>query len=105
MIRINQIKLSIKDSESNIDKKIRKLLKLNDKTVFEYTIVKKSIDARRKDQLMYIYSVDVILKDIDEFSLLKKINNNNIMLTNKIKYVFPEIGNINQRIIIVGSGL
>lgn len=104
MIRINQIKLSIKDSESNIDKKIRKLLKLNDKTVFEYTIVKKSIDARRKDQLMYIYSVDVILKDNDEFSLCKKINDNNIMLTNKSKYVFPEIGNINQRIIIVGSG-
>lgn len=104
MIRINQIKLNIKDSESNIDKKIRKILKLNDKTTFEYTIVKKSIDARHKDQLMYIYSVDVDLKDINEASILKKINNNNIMLTNDYKYVFPVINNNNQRIIIVGSG-
>lgn len=104
MIRINQIKLNINQSEEKLRDKICKTLKLNDNISFDYEIVKKSIDARKKEQLMYIYSVDVVLKNINEASVLKKIHDNNIMLTNRTKYAFPAVSDNSKQIIIVGSG-
>lgn len=108
MIRINQIKLPIDAGEDALHKKIAALLKTKDYS-FE-RIVKKSIDARDKDNLMYIYSVDISCKN--EKTLLKKINNKNIMETKDSKYIFP-VKNIfikngvqecYERPVIVGAG-
>lgn len=85
MIRINQIKLPIDTGEDKLNKKIASLLKTKDYS-FE-RIVKKSIDARDKDNLMYIYSVDVKCKN--ERDVLRKVHNNNIMVTETEKYIFP----------------
>lgn len=111
MIRINQIKLNINETmhdgleEKNLNKKIRRLLKLKDNVSFEFEIVKKSVDARKKEQLMYIYSVNVTVKNTGEKEIIKKLHDNNIMLINEEKYVFPQVNSdINKRIIIVGSG-
>ncbi len=104
MIRINQLKLNINQPESRLHDKIRKALKLSDNITFDYEIVKKSIDARKKEQLMYIYSVEVVLKNTNEAVVLKKLHDNNITSTNANKYTFPPVGNSSQRIIIVGSG-
>ncbi len=104
MIRINQLKLSIKSSEASLRDKIKKALKLNDSTVFDYEIVKKSIDSRKKEQLMYIYSVDVVLKNTNETAVVKKLHDNNIMLTDRANYEFPNVSDSTQRVIIAGSG-
>lgn len=93
MLRINQIKISIKDildltREQEIallSKKASKILKGS--KIQALTIIKKSIDARDKQNLLYIYSVDVICED--EKNILKKVHNKDIMLTNSIKYQFP----------------
>lgn len=108
MIRINQIKLPIDAGEDILHKKIAALIKTRDYS-FE-KIVKKSIDAREKDNLMYIYSVDISCKN--EKVLLKKINNKNIMETKSEEYEFPvknifinDIGQAcNIRPVIVGAG-
>lgn len=47
MIRINQIKLDIGTDEKILNSKIQKLLRLKNSN-FTYSIVKKSIDARKK---------------------------------------------------------
>ena len=49
MIRINEIKLSLDEDESLLKKKASKILKINEKYITKYTIFKKSIDARKKD--------------------------------------------------------
>lgn len=93
MLRINQIKISIKDildltREQEIallSKKASKILKGS--KIQALTIIKKSIDARDKQNLLYIYSVDVICED--EKNILKKVHNKDIMLTNSKKYQFP----------------
>ena len=54
MIRINQIKLDIGTDEKILNSKIQKLLRLKNSS-FTYSIVKKSIDARKKEHIMYIY--------------------------------------------------
>ena len=93
MLRINQIKISLKDildltREQEIallSKKASKILKGS--KIQALTIIKKSIDARDKQNLLYIYSVDVICED--EKNILRKVHNKDIMLTNSKKYQFP----------------
>ena len=105
MIRINQLKLSIERQEKELEALIRKTLKLKPDNKFTYEIVKKSIDARKKEQLLYIYSVNVKPTNFKENDIIKKLHNNNIMSINEEKYKFPEINaNKDSQIIIIGSG-
>ncbi len=59
MIRINEIALSLDEDESQLKKKAAKILKINEKYIKKYTIYKKSIDARKKDDVRFTYSLDV----------------------------------------------
>lgn len=87
MIRINQIKIPVqKDETTALEKKIYKLLKT--KQPYTYQIVRKSLDARDKANLLHIYTVDVEIRDFSKIPS-EIIDNKNIMLTNKKKYVFP----------------
>lgn len=69
MIKINQIKLPVTHSDEALKKKIIKMLKLNAKTGFTYRILKKSLDARKKPELFYTYSVAV---ELDDTKIAKK---------------------------------
>ena len=71
MIKISQIKLPIGHKETDLDNKIRKILRLDKKQNFSYEIVKRSIDARNKPELSYVYTVEV--KIASEEKILKKI--------------------------------
>ena len=103
MIRINQIKLQINHSEKELVRAIKKALKIKNDVRFTYSIVKKSIDAR-KQPVMYSYSVNVNIDD--ESTIVKKVNNKNIMLTEPVFYK-PKVNGeneLNTRPIVVGSG-
>lgn len=111
MIRINQIKLNVNHSEQMLQKAIEKSLHLHAKSDYDYKVVKKSIDSRHKPDIRYVYSVDVTIKGYDrqqEEKIVKKINNNNIMLTQEANYVFPELKKelprLNYPPVIVGMG-
>lgn len=77
--------------------KISKALRLKEDG-FSYKIVRKSIDSRHKPDIFIVYSVDVTLHGADgkavdsvyEERIVKKVNNNNIMLSKTIKYQEPE---------------
>lgn len=107
MIRISQIKVPIVHNEETIRVKIEKIIKTKDFTIEK--IIKKSIDARDKQELLYIYTVDIAVKD-DNIILSKYRNNNNIMLTKDNIYKFPftqidsNTSNNFQRPIIIGAG-
>ena len=75
MIKINQIKLPVTHSDEALKKKIIKMLKLNAKIGFTYRILKKSLDARKKPELFYTYSVAVELDDTknSEAAIVKSI--------------------------------
>lgn len=102
MIRINQIKLPVTHDTVQLEQKIKKALKLKADTPFQYQIVKKSIDARKKPDLFYVYSVDV--ETADDQKILKKVNNNNVMSIKVKKYVLPEVINSSRTPVIAGAG-
>ena len=105
MIRINQLKLAINQPESMLETAIRKQLKLAKHHEFDYEIIKRSIDSRKKDNLLYVYAVDVTGINFSENEVLKKLHDNNIMSTSREKYAFPSVNSSKEKeIIIIGSG-
>lgn len=71
-------------------------------------IVKRSVDARKKEDIKYIYTVDVRLPDGDkaEKKLAARLNNPNIIYTTPVEYHVPEPGKevLSGRIVVAGSG-
>lgn len=105
MIRINQLKLDISAQVEQLEALIRKTLKLKPDSKFTYEIIKKSIDARKKEQLLYVYSVNVSPINFSEAEILKRVHNNNIMSINEGKYCFNVTStDTNRQIIIIGTG-
>lgn len=96
MIKINQIKLPVTHSDEALKKKIIKMLKLNAKTGFTYRILKKSLDARKKPELFYTYSVAVELDDTknSEEAIVKRANSSSVLIYKEKEYRIPAHGNI-----------
>ena len=103
MIRISQLKLPITHTKAQLEKKIAKALK-NPGNSFTYEIRKQSLDCRHKNDKIFVYTVDVTIRD--EQKLVKKVNNNNIMLIKEKPYKFPSPGEtpLLHSPVIVGSG-
>jgi len=104
MLRISQIKVPIKHDMDSLRQRIKKIIKTSDFTIEE--IVKKSIDARDKNDLMYIYTVDISVEQEDKI-IFKNKNNNNIMSTKMFEYKFPyniKDGLNYSRPVIIGAG-
>ncbi|MDO5572377.1 MAG: FAD-dependent oxidoreductase [bacterium] len=117
MIRINQLKLPIGHSEEDLRQKIQKTLQIRRflkapfSDQYTYKIVRRSIDARKKPDLFYVYSVDVLFSGFHtqeekavELKMLQMLKNNNIMLTDVKKYTLPSKASCTDRPIIIGSG-
>ena len=71
MIRVRNIKVNIEnDNNSILTDKVSKILHVNHKDILNIKINRKSLDARKKDNLFYVYELDVSLKN--EEHILKK---------------------------------
>ena len=104
MIRLRQIKVPVESSEINLIERITKVLKIENDQIKDYKIVKKSIDARKKDQIYFVYEVDINVQNENE--ILKRIASNDIFLSPIEEYKFVDYGKkqLENRPIIVGSG-
>ena len=65
MLRISQLKLPENHTIEDIRKKLLKVLSLRPEELLEFSIRKRSIDARRKPQIYYVYTVDFSVRQED----------------------------------------
>lgn len=102
MIRINNVKLQLGFTESDVRSVIKKTLKTDRE--YEYSFFKLSLDDRRRNQVKYIASIDVDVPNPEK--ILKRLYNNNVMLTNATQYRFPDPGNVKMtyRPVVIGTG-
>ncbi len=104
MIRINEIKLSLDEDENLLKAKASKILKINSKYITGLTIFKKSVDARKKDDVHFSYSVDVEIS-LDENQIVSKCKSKKVSLVKPYKYEMPSCERKSDfRPIIVGFG-
>ncbi len=102
--------------KKNLGKKCAKLLKISESDIAKITIIKHSIDARKKPEIYDLYSVDIILNKlrIPEEKVVKKSGCKNASIVNAKDYIFPANRKENKdkkietnsptRPIIIGSG-
>ena len=76
MLRISQLKLPVTHTEEDLKKKIVHTLMCRTEAVQSYEIIKQSLDARKKPDLFYVYTVDV--KADNEKQLLKMLTRKSV---------------------------
>ncbi len=84
MIELINLKLNISDGDAEIKALIAKKLRIEKKHVASYRYLKKSVDARKKDNVFFSVSLGVDVS-LDEDKVLNNANN-----TDARKYVQPE---------------
>lgn len=102
MIRLSQIKLSLNETEQVLKKKVLQALRIPESELKQYRIYKKSIDARRKHNIQFTYTIDAEVRN--EKQVLKA--NKKLVLAPLIQYTFPKTGDklLEHRPVIVGAG-
>ena len=91
MLRISQLKLNYRHGTADFMKKLAKQLRLPENEILEYRIVKRSVDARKKDDICFIYTVDAAVKN--EAAWLKKHRNEkSVTKAAETAYTFPKPG-------------
>ena len=70
MLRISQIRLSPDHSPEDIRVAVEKKLRVRPGTEFSYQVVRQSVDARKKPDIFYVYTVDVQVSQ--EAQILKR---------------------------------
>lgn len=98
MINIKQIKVDVLNNDNeSIKKAILKKLKVD--KINNFNIIKQSIDARDKNQIFYVYEVDVDINNEDKYI------NKDITKSPDRNYYFNNFGNEDYNLItIVGMG-
>ena len=73
MLRLSELKLPLDHGEEALQEAVLKRLRIPPDRLLSQTLVKRSVDARRRDRIQLIYSVDVQVKG--EAALLQRIGN------------------------------
>lgn len=104
MIRIRQMKLKIEHTEAEFREKICRTLRIREGELQSYQIRRQSLDARKKPELYYIYTVDV--KVSGEGRILRKNKSKDVLESDYRPYQYPSCGDepMKNRPVIVGCG-
>lgn len=104
MLKINQIRLPVGHTEKELEERIRKELRLSHKEEFSYEVIKRSLDARKKPELFYVYCVHVKVKN--EAGVCKRLHSRTVSAAKEHHYQFPApgTGRLTGRPVVVGAG-
>lgn len=107
VIRVNELKLHPDHTKKDLEQELCRVLRL--KKIPEYEIIRQSVDARKKPDLYFSYTIDVSVPNPK--AVLKQAKTKKAVLAEKKTYKFPyryEEGQLkaegNRRPVVVGSG-
>ena len=103
MIRLSNIKLPIGYTDADILKACAKELRVPTDAIDRTALYRRSIDARRKDDIRYVTSVDVHL-NINETAALSRAKSKNAALCEEYRYIPLVPKDRAKRPLIVGAG-
>ncbi len=104
MVRIQQLKLKYDHSLIDLKASLLKQLRIREDQLLDYKIVKQSLDARKKPELYYVYTVDVNVKNE---SLIRRLRSDKVRRIDKTKDYHPVSSGktrLQHRPVIAGTG-
>lgn len=105
MLRIDQIKIRVSDKQPDLRKAVCSKLKISDSDIIDIGIIRRSLDARKKPELYYVFSLCVSCEHEDK--VLNRFSKDACVSSyRKKEYNLPEQGceELTDRPLIVGMG-
>ncbi|MEA2008154.1 MAG: hypothetical protein U9O54_03460, partial [Chloroflexota bacterium] len=105
MLLLYNVRLPLNHSKIEVEKAILKRLGIQPDELLGYSVAKRSYDARRKDNIKLVYSLNVEVKQEKEV-LRRKQKDNTIRLApdTSYKFVTQAPAHLSQRPLVVGTG-
>ncbi len=103
MIKINQLKLGATETVKKLKLAAAKLLKIEPKDIVTLEVLRRSIDARKRPEIYYSYTVliDTVFDDKKEQKIVERLKNRDITIDTPVTYRLPElkdtIGGVSKR--------
>lgn len=106
MIRICQLKLETGHTQEQLWRKAALFLHVVPEDIYSLKIRRRSIDARKKPDITYSYTLDLQVKDPDRVLRRFRGRENQVCKWEETEYVFPCTGNRKREhpVVIVGMG-
>ena len=106
MLRLHQVKVKAKQGAIGLEKRAAELLQIPVKDILAIHIVRQSIDARRKPEIFYIYTLDVEVRDQEGILRRFRGKENLVSRQEAVRYTFPAPGMCKQEhpTVIIGMG-
>jgi len=111
-IRIEEITIRLDEDENVLASRVTEILEIEEKELLEFTIVKRAIDSRNKRKILFVYSVDVTIKNPEDFLVKIAETHKDKIKRHRIRLVTPYIYELKKvsanakakQPVIVGSG-
>ncbi len=104
MIRLNEIKMPLGTTDADVKKETAKILNIKESDIKSFELFRRSIDSRKKDNVFLVFSVNVET-DLNESDVIAEFLPNKAFLTEKYKYVLPDLKRKSKyRPVVVGFG-
>ena len=106
MLRVNQVKVKPGYSDADLKRSTANVLRIPEENIITLKIIRQSIDARKKPQIYYSYSVDVTVKEEEKVLRRFRGKENQVCKSQQQAYRFPKPGKniLKKPILIVGTG-
>ena len=104
MLRINQLKMRPDHTEEELKNAVLRELRLPPDTDVKMQIRRRSVDARKKPDIFYVYTVDVSVRNEDK--VLRKARSRSVQRLSEKRYCFKAGGNekMSHPPVIIGMG-
>jgi uncharacterized FAD-dependent dehydrogenase len=89
MLRINNIRLSLDSGDAALRRKVCKILSISPNQLLELQLVKRSIDARKKNDLHLVCCVNARVEN--EAGVLSRLGDKTVTLLDETPYTFPQV--------------
>ena len=104
MLRVNEIKMPLDYENEELLNKTAKFLGIKPQNISSFSVYKKSVDSRKKDNIKFIFSLDVEITG-NEDSIVSKFPQNKVSKVEKYEYILPENKRTSKfRPVVVGFG-
>ena len=103
MIRLNDIRMPLDYNDDMLKAAAAKMISVDKKKIKSLSVYRRSIDARKKDNVCFNFSVDVALS-ADEGNVLRRCKNSKVSAAEKYYYEMPQSEPLALRPVVVGAG-
>lgn len=106
MIKLSKLKLSVDYTDKTVIKEISRTLKIPEKAILKYEFSRRSVDARKKNNVHFLATVNVTINEkiIKENDIIRKNKKLNITKVTPYHYAVKRVNKQSVPPVVVGAG-